>query len=138
MRLSGSFVAPSLLGLAAAAAPQARVFVQDLDAPAHLGTQTAPTLSPDTARLVFAQRLGLSQYHSLKHTDDDTIQYINDFGGSRHQLFDDDQFGDEAKHVMLVVEGVKDTAGGTHPSEHHLQLLTLHPCSPGLCVLLSL
>ncbi|KAB2574474.1 putative endoplasmic reticulum membrane protein [Lasiodiplodia theobromae] len=110
MRLSGSFIAPSLLGLAAAAAPQARVFVQDLDAPAHLGTQTAPTLSPDTARLIFAQRLGLSQYHSLKHTDDDTIQYINDFGGSRHQLFDDDQLGDEAKHVMLVVEGVKDTA----------------------------
>ncbi|KAL1639990.1 hypothetical protein SLS58_007416 [Diplodia intermedia] len=109
MRLSGSFVASSLLALAAAAAPQARVFVQDLGAPT-LGSQSTPTLSPDTARLVFAQRLGLSQYHSLKHADDDTIQYINDFGGSRHQLFDDEQLGDEAKHVMLVVEGVKDTA----------------------------
>ncbi|GME66367.1 hypothetical protein GTA08_BOTSDO13237 [Neofusicoccum parvum] len=112
MRLSSSFVAPSLLGLAstvAAGAQPARVYVQDLDAPAHL-TQTAPTLSPDTARLVFAQRLGLAQYHSLKHADDDTIQYINDFGGSRHQLFDDEQLADDTKHIMVVVEGMKDTA----------------------------
>ncbi|KAK7714600.1 hypothetical protein SLS57_007076 [Botryosphaeria dothidea] len=109
MRLSGSFVAPSLLGLAAAAASSPRVYVQDLDAPAHLSTQTAPTLSADTARLIFAQRLGLSQYHSLKHADDDTIEYLNDFGGSRHQLFDDDQLSDGTKHIMVVVEGMKST-----------------------------
>lgn len=120
MRLSGSFVAPSLLGLAGsaiAAAQHARVYVQDLGAPAHLAAQTAPTLNPDTARLVFAQRLGLSQYHSLKDAADDTIQYINDFGGSRHHLFDHDQPTDETKHIMVVVEGVKDTAGMVHSSD---------------------
>ncbi|OJD35117.1 uncharacterized protein BKCO1_1900016 [Diplodia corticola] len=108
MRLSASFVVPSLLGLAAAAAPQPRIFVRDFGTPTRPNTQSTPTLSPDTARLVFAQRLGLSQYHSLKHADDDTIQHINDFGSPRHQLLDDDEL--EPKQFMVVVEGVKDTA----------------------------
>lgn len=138
MRLSGSFVAPSLLGLAAAAASSPRVYVQDLDAPAHLSTQTAPTLSADTARLIFAQRLGLSQYHSLKHADDDTIEYLNDFGGSRHQLFDDDQLSDGTKHIMVVVEGMKSTEGWMHPSDTRVQPLTPFRHSSQLRILRSL
>lgn len=137
MRLSGSFVAPSLLGLAAAAAPSPRIYIQDLDAPAHLSTQTAPTLSADTARLIFAQRLGLSQFHSLKHADDDTIQYLNDFGGSRHQLFSDDEPADETKHIMVVVQGVKNTEGWIHLLDNGLQLLTRLRLSPRLGFLLS-
>ncbi|KAF2118123.1 hypothetical protein BDV96DRAFT_610977 [Lophiotrema nucula] len=47
----------------------------------------APALSPETARLVFAQRLGVSRYHSIKHVDEETVQHINKYGGPQQKLF---------------------------------------------------
>ncbi|KAF2085602.1 hypothetical protein K490DRAFT_46276 [Saccharata proteae CBS 121410] len=115
MKLSGSFIASSLLGLASAAAGSSssgRVYVLDPHQPSpplEHGAQPSDILSPETARLVFAQRLGLSQYHSLKNVDEASLRKVNVFGGRRPKLFGDEQLEDETTHVMIVVEGAKDT-----------------------------
>ncbi|KAK8162674.1 hypothetical protein IWX90DRAFT_436044 [Phyllosticta citrichinensis] len=109
MKLPHSFAAPSLLGLVVplvSSASLGHVYLHDLSAP-PANLDAAPALTPDTARLIFAQRLGLSQYHNIKTVDNDAVQYINDFGGDRHRLFGQDQFVDDRKQVMVVVEGVK-------------------------------
>ena len=42
------------------------------------------TISPDTARLVIASRLGLDQYHSLGNAAEDTIQAVNHLSSAQH------------------------------------------------------
>ncbi|KAK8183032.1 hypothetical protein IWZ00DRAFT_513474 [Phyllosticta capitalensis] len=106
MKLPSSFIAPSLFASLVSSASLGHVYLHDLSAP-PANLDTAPTLTPDAARLVFAQRLGLGQFHNIKAADDDAVQYINDFGGDRHRLFGQDQPVDETKQVMVVVEGVK-------------------------------
>ncbi|KAK7545535.1 hypothetical protein IWX49DRAFT_563483 [Phyllosticta citricarpa] len=119
MKLPLSFTVSSLLGLVVpvvSSASLGHVYLHDLSAP-PANRDTAPTLTPDTARLIFAQRLGLSQYHNIKTIDNDAVRYINDFGGDRHRLFGQDQLVDESKQVMVVVEGVKGGAGMTDPTK---------------------
>lgn len=66
----------------------------------------APTMSPEQARLVFAQQLGISEYHSLGSASDETISYINEFGLSR------DRRMQETRTLLVIVEGVSpDTQG---------------------------
>jgi len=102
MRLSTTLL-PALVGAASAASEAANVYLFSADSSS---SSNPPTLTPEQARLVFAQRLGVSQYHGLGDASDSTLSYINQFGGRR----DDSLFGEstqtQAAELVLVVEGV--------------------------------
>src|SRR2546421_11920297 len=68
-------------------------------------TSNPPTLSPEQARLVFAQRLGASQYHGLGDASESTLSYINKFGGHGKSLFQD-SVEDKAAELVMIIEGV--------------------------------
>ncbi|KAH6711680.1 hypothetical protein BKA61DRAFT_611417 [Leptodontidium sp. MPI-SDFR-AT-0119] len=106
MKLTSSFLLPALIG-AASAIPDANVYIFDA---ARRPATNPPTLSPEQARLVFAQRLGTSQYHGIGDASESTLSYINEFGGQHESLFQDTT-NDKAAELVLIVEGVSpDTA----------------------------
>ncbi len=107
MKLPGTLLLPLLVG-AASATPEASVYIFPATTPPS--TSTPPSLSPEQARLVFAQRLGASQYHGLGKTSEDTISYINQFGGHGESLFEGVK--DKAPELVLVVEGVSEQTAG--------------------------
>ncbi|KAI4661746.1 uncharacterized protein J4E78_004535 [Alternaria triticimaculans] len=86
MKLSGAFVASSLYCTVLAA---------------------RPTVSPETARLVIAQRLGLSRFHSVEHPDAETIRHINTYGGRHQKLFGADDAEQSKAHLLMWVEGAE-------------------------------
>ncbi|MCJ1272678.1 hypothetical protein MMC21_000465 [Puttea exsequens] len=65
-----------------------------------------PSISPHTARLLFAQRLGLSQYHRLEDADDSMLDVLNTYGRSRQQVFTHDEDTREKENVLIFVDGV--------------------------------
>lgn len=64
-----------------------------------------PSISPHTARLLLAQRLGLSQYHSLQDADESTLDILNTYGGEQKQIFAQEQTLQSAEKLLLIVEG---------------------------------
>ncbi|KAI9744421.1 MAG: hypothetical protein M1818_001950 [Claussenomyces sp. TS43310] len=85
MRLSISLLLPVLIGAAHAVSDSAKVYIFSSSRPGS--SSNTPDLSPEEARLVVAQRLGVSHYHSLNDASDKTLSYINDFGGEQTELF---------------------------------------------------
>ncbi|KAH8732815.1 hypothetical protein GQ44DRAFT_696483 [Phaeosphaeriaceae sp. PMI808] len=65
---------------------------------------TRPSVSPDTARLIIAQRLGLSRFHSIGHVDADAIRHINAFGGRKQKLFGADDVDRSKAHLLMWIE----------------------------------
>lgn len=82
--------------------------------PAHA---EPPSISPHTARLLLAQRLGLSQYHSLQDADESTLDILNTYGGQQEQIFAREDGSQGAERFLIFVEGVDEgslwTTGGT-------------------------
>ncbi|TVY76048.1 putative endoplasmic reticulum membrane protein [Lachnellula suecica] len=107
MRLSASLL-PAVLGIVSAASESASVYLLGAD---ELPSSNPPTLNPQQARLVFAQRLGVSQYHAIspENAEDSTLSYINQFGGQRESLFED-LAKDQASELVLVVDGVSSSS----------------------------
>ena len=64
-----------------------------------------PSVSPTTARLLLAQRLGLSQYHSLKNADASTIEQLNSLDLSQTPIFRDEELDEKVARVLVIVEG---------------------------------
>jgi len=107
MKLSWGFVASSLY-CAAAAAANGHVFTFDGTA-----TRAAPASSPidpETARLILAQRLGLSRFHSVKDADAAAIKSINTYGGRHQKLFGEDADTSRARLLMWVDDASEDLA----------------------------
>ncbi|TVY32913.1 putative endoplasmic reticulum membrane protein [Lachnellula subtilissima] len=106
MRLSATFL-PALLGAASAASEPASVYIlQGSESP----SSNPPTLTPEQARLVLAQRLSISQYHGLGDVSDSTLSYINRFSGQQiESLFGAVPPQELAAELVLVVEGVSKT-----------------------------
>jgi hypothetical protein len=74
-----------------------------------------PTVSPETARLIIAQRLGLSRFHSIEHADAETIRHINEFGGRQPKLFGEEDADRSRAHLLVWVENAEqDEATGWH------------------------
>lgn len=71
-----------------------------------------PSISPHTARLLFAQRLGLSQYHSLQDADESSLAILNNYGGQQRQIFDSEDGSQGAERILLVVEGIDEEVFG--------------------------
>lgn len=65
-----------------------------------------PSISPRTARLLLAQRLGLSRYHSLQDADESTLDILNTCGGEQQQVFAREDGSEVVEKLLLVVEGV--------------------------------
>ncbi|KAJ4372219.1 hypothetical protein N0V83_003993 [Neocucurbitaria cava] len=63
-----------------------------------------PTVSPETARLILAQRLGLSRFHSIEHADTETIRHINAYGGRQQKLFGAEDSDRTRAHVLMWIE----------------------------------
>ena len=109
--LAGLAWASTALGIYAAS-EEAFVYIQDNAlAPQSL---KAETISPSTARLLFAQRLGLSQYHDLGDADEATLQILNAYGGQQQSIFGDIE---ESRHqstdrLLFIIEGVEFPEGG--------------------------
>jgi hypothetical protein len=76
-------------------------------------TATRPTVSPNTARLIIAQRLGLSRFHSIDHPDAETIRHINAYGGRQPKLFGGDDADRSRAHLLIWREDGLASEGAT-------------------------
>ncbi|KAI2477002.1 DUF3844 multi-domain protein [Pyrenophora tritici-repentis] len=86
MKLSGAFAASSLCCAVLAA---------------------RPTVTPETARLIIAQRLGLSRFHAIEHADAETIRHINTYGGPQQKLFGTEDDHVSRAHLLVWAEDVE-------------------------------
>ena len=102
MRLLTSLLLPAFIG-AASAVSDAPVYIFQGDEWAT--TPNPHTLTTDQARLVFSQRLGTSQRHSLEDATDADLWYINKFGGHQDSLFQVSA-QDKIPELLLVIGGV--------------------------------
>lgn len=108
--LFSSGLASALLLVGAASAKVAHVLIPD-----HAGSQTVPrTISPSDARLVFARRLGLSDFHSLRNANEATIEALNVLGGRPQPLFSGESQTETSGKAIIVVEGAEDLFGRKH------------------------
>jgi hypothetical protein len=65
---------------------------------------TNPNVSPETARLIIAQRLGLSRFHSFEHVDADSLRHINAYGGLPQKLFGQGDADKSKAHLLMWIE----------------------------------
>ena len=111
MKLSWGFIVSSLY-CAASAAHEGHVYV--LDPISRPSPQAATTVDAATARLILAQRLGLSRYHSIEKTrSEESLKQINAYGGRQQKLFGGEEADRTQAHALVWIEGVED-AEGTH------------------------
>lgn len=101
MRLSTSLLLSAGIS-AVSALSDASVYI--FDGEQRPISSSPPTLTPEEARLIFAQRLGVSEYHGLGDASESTLAYINTYGGPQESLFGLSQ--DKAAELVLIVEGV--------------------------------
>lgn len=73
----------------------------------------AMSISPITTRLLLAQRLGLSQYHSLEDASDDAIQVLNSFGVIQEPIFLDENRERRTEKFVAIIENVDQPEGET-------------------------
>ena len=109
MKLTGFLYASAILHQTCSSLPNAYVYTYD-GSLTHQSSFEPPLVSPPVARLLFAQRLGLSQYHSIDRADENTIELINRLGGTHEKIFND---GDERtpERVLIFVENVERPEG---------------------------
>ena len=84
----------------------AEAFIYISDVPPLSSKADTPSISPNTARLLLAQRLGLSQYHSLEGADESTLDILNTYGGKQQQLFTHEEHTRSNDRLLLIVDGV--------------------------------
>ncbi|KAJ9669100.1 hypothetical protein H2201_000926 [Coniosporium apollinis] len=109
MKLSISLAASALLSTAVArtSGPAGLVYTYD-PADSHSHAASDPqSVTPETARLIFAQRAGLSHSYSLQDAGEREIQQINELGSPRQQLFGGEP-EDEGRRIFVLVDGVQD------------------------------
>lgn len=82
-----------------------------------LSKEGPPSISPNTARLLLAQRLGLSQYHSLDDANGATLHILNTFGGKQEQVFRDKEQVGGAEKLLLILDGVSNPKGILCPED---------------------
>lgn len=98
MKLTASTLVAALTGLAAAATT-GNVYTYDPSTAAS--TTERRTLSPDTARLVLAQRAGVEEYHIDGALSEKEIDAINTYG-SKTPLFGQDE---RIRKAFILLEG---------------------------------
>ncbi|KAF2831386.1 hypothetical protein CC86DRAFT_342169 [Ophiobolus disseminans] len=76
-------------------------------------TAARPSVSPNTARLIVAQRLGLSRFHSIEHPDAESIRHINAYGGRQPKLFGAKHSDRSRAHLLIWREDGLASEGAT-------------------------
>lgn len=94
-----------------ATSPEA--FVYFFDKNTEPSDAQPPSVPPSTARLLLAQRLELSQYHSLKDADGSTIRQLNALGGTQKQIFLNGEQDETLMKLLIIVEGWEDPKGSS-------------------------
>jgi len=122
MKLSWSFIISSLY-CAAEAANEGHVYIYDPMSRSSL--QTPPTVDPNTARLIFAQRLGISRFHSIKTPTEVVLKQINAFGGHHPNIFGGDVKSTSKAHVLVWLEDVEDVEGTQGKRKSFVSVLTI-------------
>lgn len=71
------------------------------------------SISPNTARLLLAQRLGVSQYHDLGSADERTLDLLNIFGGLQRSTFGEEEGSRQQSNdkLLFIIEGVENPEG---------------------------
>ena len=89
MRLSFGFLLPAIAAVAQAASASVDGYI--FTASKELAPRTV-SLTPKQVRVVLAQQLDVTQYHSLNSQDklEGTLELINMLGGQHPKLFDED------------------------------------------------
>lgn len=116
--LSGLVLASTALEAYTVSA-QALIYIFDAVSPPSKAGQ--PSISPNTARLLFAQRLGLSQYHSLEDAEESTLDILNRYGGERQQIFAHEEHKQDSEKVLIIVDGVSKSEGMNRDIKHAWQ-----------------
>lgn len=80
MKLSLPLLVPALACLAQADSGNLYIYDSDLQAASPAST----TVSPETARLIIASRLGLDQFHDIGDASEKTIQAINQLSADQN------------------------------------------------------
>jgi hypothetical protein len=68
-------------------------------------------VTPETARLILAERLGLSRFHSIKNPSEEVVQQINAYRGKQQKLFGGEDPEATQAQLLVWVEDVEDVAG---------------------------
>jgi hypothetical protein len=127
MKLSGGFIVSSLCCSALAASQPAHVYVYNADAQSAQQLDARP-VDPETARLIFAKRLGVEQFHSIRNTEEKVIEQIARYGkGLAEPLFGElppEQSNPAA--ALIWIEDVEDAKGNSSMAEIDIQSLTVH------------
>ena len=113
MRILSNLLCASTVLEASFASAQALLYVSE--PVGQFSTEVPTPISPNTARLLLAQRLGLSRYHSIQDVaQDDLVNLLatlDHYGGNQRPLFDDDELIGAEEKVLLMVEGVPNPQG---------------------------
>lgn len=104
MRVLTALCWASAAAQAYSTSPQAAVYINS-DVPSEDGGKP-PSISPSDARLLFAQRLGLSQYHSLGDIGQDSFKFLNTYGEWQENLFSEERWHNP-RRLLVIVEGVQ-------------------------------
>ena len=105
MKLLTSLVWASAAVGVFSAAPEAYVYVSTTSGHPNTKVRTA---SPNEARLLFAQRLGLSNYYSLGEASDSFLELLNNYGSPQKQLLGEER---PRNRLLAIVEGVETPEG---------------------------
>lgn len=109
MLFSSSILALGLVSLARAAVISAPIYLFNREHDAGRGE--AVTLSPKTARQLFARRLGISSFYRLDELEEAEVSLLNDYGGSHHLLSHAQDASAKTAQLLLLVEGVEKPEG---------------------------
>lgn len=123
-RLTALWSAVSSVQAATAATRHGHVFL--LDRETTISTSHHETIDPPSARLIFAERLGLSDFYEIEDGDEEVIRRINTFGGNQRRLLGRDAQTPYPHHVFILVDGVENTLELV-PSSPHLSFFDIDP-----------
>lgn len=87
-------------------ASSGRVFLWDSARTVAHGLDV-PSVDPETARLILAQRLGLEQFHSIPEDDGQALDLLNRFGVAG-SLFETTRSASRHPRALIVIEGLEE------------------------------
>lgn len=109
MKSSLAFILPSITFPLVATAASSTAHVLLYDPGNRPSSYQRKDVAPNTARLIFSERLGLSQFENLEDVEDGIVEDINAYAGVPQQLFGQEQTIRE--RGFIVVEGVNQPKG---------------------------
>lgn len=110
MKVLLGLVYSNLVALQAYAAASSKAYGYTFD-PKFQSYQDASLITPITVRLLLAQRLGISQYHSLNGPSEDTLEILNKFGGDEGQILLPGDQRTNSEKLLIFVENVEHPEG---------------------------